>query len=467
MVLGANKEQLMKRQLSLRVLGLSLALLGAIPCWGEDSAQPASQAPTTARPARRSGPPVMPASFDRETVQRLVDHIEQGHNASILHVGYFMRRKQHALPQSKGMKLLNEAISKETAGSKRWFVMQTLRGFAAFRATGVASDEGLEAYTAIFDQAAKAKPAKAEYQLRQAINEYVFGMQGRIRDLGLRYDERAQDLLLKAWSAYVTHVLPGQTAKGQSASRVRQPMWAAAIQDADLEEKFLPLLDKFLKSPTTPKSYSLLKEASMLYAPSNPKRSLALLLQARPLVPTSNKLEAGRFFDLLAKALEKEDRLPDAVQAREERVKLTGKGQPQLARLYYQAKNDKALDATLQALKLPSASSRDVVDTIDELSKVYSQDRIANLSAGVRAADLASNYLKMQQVRDVEHELSARIALGDFLIGQKNLAGARAALKIDHLKPRLTTNATKSYVQYIQLLLKKLNDTKKVKVENK
>ena len=98
----------------------------------------------------------MPASFDRETVAQLRADIDKPYNASILKVGYFLRRGQPPLPTDEGFELLQSAAKAEPVGTKRWFLLQNLRAFAAFRVPGADTSQGLEAYQTIFEHAAEA-----------------------------------------------------------------------------------------------------------------------------------------------------------------------------------------------------------------------------------------------------------------------------------------------------------------------
>src|SRR5258708_27995095 len=74
-----------------------------------------------------------PTTFDEDTVRRLIRTVEQGHNATTLKIAYFGRRTTHPFPTTEGFELLKEALVKEPAGSRRWFALQMVRGFAGFR----------------------------------------------------------------------------------------------------------------------------------------------------------------------------------------------------------------------------------------------------------------------------------------------------------------------------------------------
>lgn len=78
-------------------------------------------------------PPRFPTTFDRAEVQDLLDSIEKPRAASTLKHGYFARRGEPAFPFDQAFALVDAAIAKEPVGTKRWFKLENVRGYAIFK----------------------------------------------------------------------------------------------------------------------------------------------------------------------------------------------------------------------------------------------------------------------------------------------------------------------------------------------
>ena len=234
-------------------------------------------------PANRPTRPQMPASFDRETVVQLLADIDKPYNASILKVGYFLRRGQPALPVDEGFALLQDAAKAEPVGTKCWFLLQNLRAFAAFRVPSADTSQGLEAYQTIFDHAADAAPAKAGYSLRQSILEFVDSVPGKFNDFGLSKDPKIKELLLGAWTAYATAL-----SAPDDGSKIAEPDWNAALKKLESLDAFVPAVERVLADARVPKTFGLLVTAAAVLAPQKPTQAMELLGQAKPLIPRQN-----------------------------------------------------------------------------------------------------------------------------------------------------------------------------------
>lgn len=123
--------------------------------------------------SHRSAAPVMPHTFDKATVQNLIDNITISGNAPILKVGYFNVRKPQALPLKDGYELLTQAVKKETIGTKRWFLLQQVRAWGGVRLDPETRHRGLQIYSDLFRKAVLAKQNKADDVLLRTVYEYV------------------------------------------------------------------------------------------------------------------------------------------------------------------------------------------------------------------------------------------------------------------------------------------------------
>lgn len=340
----ARSPRMRFRSFLVRGLVAATALL-----WPQSSLTQADPRPPAVRPA-------MPTRFDLATVQRLVDEVEKPHSATILRAGYFMRRGNTELPQSDGLALVKAAVDKEVIGTKRWFILQSLVGFASLRVPGASPQDGIAAYGVFFDHGGEAEKAGASYELNQALNEYSFSVIGRMNDLRLRTDPQVQQVLLKAWSAYVETL----SEQKPEQARGREPDWCVAIAKSDSQELFLPYVEKALDDLKVPKTYGFLKAAAGVLAQVKAQRAIELLQQAGPLLPVGDAEEAADFFSSLTDLLAQEQRLPEAIKAQQEYVKQWGRGQAKLAMLYLQNKDDAAVDAVIKDLSTVDANEREI-----------------------------------------------------------------------------------------------------------
>lgn len=396
------------------------------------------------RPAPRARP-AMPAHFDRATVQQLVDEVEKQHNATVLRAGYFMRRGKVEFPQREGLDLLRTAIDKETVSTKRWFTLQSTLGFASLRVPGASSRDGIAAYGIIFDRAGEAAKVSASYQLNQALSDFVFSVIGRLNDLHLSQDSRTREVLLKAWSAYVTTDVGSKTER-------REPDWSRAIIKADAESLFLPHIEKQLADPTVIRTYGFLKTAAALLESENPQRAVELLREAQPLLAKNDTEESADLHNRIVDLLVHENRLPEAILGQQEYVKLSGRGHAKLAKLHLQNKDKVAFDIVIQSLSSTDANECEINELAESLLEISPATETSNAEAVECAIKLLGGYLNASRERNAEQELRARKALGKLFLGQKKYQEALKALDISNVKPPLATPRARTYAADIKRL---------------
>ena len=388
-------------------------------------AQP--QRPTlTNRPAL----PQMPASFDRATVAQLLADIDQPRNASALKVGYFLRRGQPPLPLDEGFELLQAAALAEPVGTNKWFRLQNLRAFAAFRVPSADTGQGFGAYQAIFEHAAQAAPAGAGYALRQSILEFVDSVPGKFNDFGLSKNETTKELLLKAWTAYA--IALGAPLNG---AQIAEPDWKRALVKSGSLEAFVPAVERVLADARVPKSFGLLVTAATVLAPQTPDRAVALLVQAKPLLPkvadTIDINQGARLYLPLVELLEANNRLPDAIAAQREWVQLSGHGQARLMLLLRKSGDEAATTQMLASLIEPKVDEREVTEAASALFKLGRDAKTPDAKANQQAVTLLQNYLAAPRPRELEAELSARRSLATFYYNGKQWDEANAVLTFD------------------------------------
>jgi len=369
--------------------------------------------------ASRHGLPAL-STFDKAKVQSLIDAVERVPNASILEYGYFMRRGTPPLPQSQGYALVSAALGKEPVASKRWFLLKSIQAFADFRVADLAPGDGYAAYDAILNHAADAKKVDGIQVVRKAIVAYVFLVPGRIVDMGLLSDPRTSVILQKSWKVYITLAPVGKPG-------LPDPPWAAAIQRAELQTTFLPIVDKTLQDPVILKSYGLLKTAAMVNLPTDPLKAIALLQQAGPLLPKDAD-EMRWYYSNLADWLTTAGKLKDAITVTSAGIHATGQGEGALAVLLSRTGDITGLQKSLRALSASDANEYELNSAAEGLSNLYLADRIKNKLTADQVVTLLSSYLNSTRHRDLEQDLHARVTLADILISQNRMAEAKVMI---------------------------------------
>lgn len=396
-----------------------------------------------ARPASAVPPPPMPTTFDRTTVQSLVDAIDEKHNASILKVGYFMHRGNAELAPVEGLELVKSALQKEQIGSKRWFALQLVIGFAGLRVSGASTGEALSAYDAIFDQATKVPGVAATPILVQAIHEYVFSVLGRYHDLHVPLDVASHDRTLKAWDAYVL-------AAGSMKITGREPAWADVIEDSFLNFKMMPRIEKLIADPQSPKTYGILMTSAAVLASDKPLQAIAVLEGAKSFLPSQDAAETKRLYGSLVELLKQVDKTKEAVKAQQEMIELTGQGRGPLAVMLWRNKDKSAFLKVLSELNGPVADEREINWVGGALLKLYREDTESNQKVAEAAEKLLTQYLAGPRKRQIEEELSARLILSEFLMRQQRRDEARLVLNVGDIAQQLKTERARSNYASIQ-----------------
>ena len=404
------------------------------------------QSPAITRPTR----PQMPTSFDRETVARLLANIDKPYNASALKVGYFLRRGQPPFPVIDGFELLQTAAQAELVGTNKWFRLQNLLAFAAFRVPGADTSQGFDAYETIFNHATDAGAAGATYSLRQSIGEFVDSVPGKFNDFGLSKDDKTKELLLKAWTAYAISL--SAPMKGAA---INEPDWKRALVKSESLEAFVPAVEKILADPKVPKSFGLLVAAASVLAPKNPDKALVLWEQAKPLIPQEQGKtdinEAARLYLPLVETLEARDALPQAIKEQSEFVALTARGQAHLMLLLRKSGDVAASNKVLAQLNDPKINEKEIYDAASGLFKLARAAKTPDSKAGEQAEALLTTYLAAPRTRDFAAELRARLSLGNAYSRAKKWDEAKKVLTFDLLiAPETISPMTKSLLRDVE-----------------
>ena len=172
--------------------------------------------------------PTAPAVWDRATVARLLRDIEKPRSAALLRGLYFGAHRAHALPAKEGRALLANAAKGAKPGSRRWFLLMSLRGFAQLRSGETESAAaGFSAYRALFDLAAEAPKVGAQTIVRAAVADFVNTAPMGYDQYKLSDAKGDNATTIAAWKAYSQ----SQKWPRNSAERASEPLWNGKWED--------------------------------------------------------------------------------------------------------------------------------------------------------------------------------------------------------------------------------------------
>jgi tetratricopeptide (TPR) repeat protein len=388
--------------------------------------------------------PKMPPKFDRETMQHLLDKAEQGDNAALLKIDYFASRRVQVLSTTEGYRLLKQAVDGAPVNSRRWFILQSIRGFAGLRLGQGWSDDGVNAYEEIFDQASHALTSNASNVLQRAVYELVVTVPGDYGKLSVK-----SPLLLKAYSTYLASL------QQPNHARLDIP-WAEAIDVLGDDEKFIEVANKVLGEAATSKNYQLLWAAAAAYQKHSPEQAIKLLLQAKPLIGNGNKRQVQSFYSNLVKLLAANGRVTEALETQQESIKISNQGWAKLVSLSLQNKDETAFKSTMVSVSAPEVPESEIMDTASTLF-FASDDLIDRKLAWDEAIQLLTSYLNVPRTRSPEQELQARLMLARAYKLRNKIEDAKAILTLERFAMPLPTRLAQLRYNAARQLLNELN----------
>ncbi len=207
------------------VVDALLTELADTNAYGAEGGLNGENSPRVLQPRRlqleKIGPPA-PVNWDRTTVARLLRDIEKPRCAALLRGLYFGAHRTHALPTDAGWKLLVKAANASKPGSRRWFLLMSLRGFAGLRTENVPPEQGFAAYRALFDGADRAPKARTQTIVRAALADFVNTTPLGFGQYKLFATSGDNEATTAAWNAYSQ----SQNWPLKGAERADKPLWA-------------------------------------------------------------------------------------------------------------------------------------------------------------------------------------------------------------------------------------------------
>lgn len=453
--------------------------------------------------------PQMP-TFNEATVRQMLLSIDEAHNFSLLRAGYFGGHRKSPFPASAGFDVLKTTLAKQKIGDVKWFLLEALRGSAAFHASEISPDDGFDAYGLLFDNISLATTSQTQAIERTGVRDLVTSVGSSIKRKDYADDSRTADLLVKAWN--VCYSLP------PSAVDAKHPIdWSRAIAAANAQDKFITIVETALKNTEHPPDFSILKLAVVVLQDKNTPRAIELLKTAQQkmqpgdlsqqkwLYQTWTQLITGKGpNDQLSSKVTDKTQLAALVEMRKDQIFYTGSGYADLLKLYWQlGQNDKAAELIkvvqeagvraeekIGVAKVLLMPPRDITFSKDAAKQMQAQGvdllqtylataaqenppnpRVGNpLYKGELDSGQSSQAGKSdasQNLLSVKNHLQARYLLGRYYMQQDMITEAGKALQTGDLKPPFHSSESDGYYyQIVQLraeLEKKLAGVEGVK----
>ena len=335
-----------------------------------------------------------PRQWNEAVLRAVVENIGSAKEMNAVKIGYFGRKGESKVDFSDGFKIINEAISKETAGGKRWFILQNVRGAGVFQIGAVSDQEGFDSYNAIFSEAPKASANGATPILFLSINEFFSTATYRFNSLGLQQDPRTKETLFKAWDAYL------RLDRSQLKGNFPEPDFARAFSAIGAEKEAKVMVVKAIADPSVPRSYALLSAGAQVIAADEPLKAIGFLRDAKAFLPQQTRRvdgevkteldvnEAARFYDRLVELLEKQNQLPQAIIEQRERIVKTGGGRGKLWVLLGKVGDEAGQKSVIAELQSPELKARETLRAV----------RILGENKGTETAQLAATQKTVREL---------------------------------------------------------------------
>jgi hypothetical protein len=459
--------------------------------------------------AQNPSAPKMP-TFDEVTVRHMLNTIDEERNFTLLRAGYFGGHRKSPFPATDGFAVLKSTLATQKPGDLKWFLLESLRGSAAFHAPDIPLDDGFEAYGLIFDSAHLATTSQIQTDERTSVRDFVSSIDTSLKRKGYPSDPRVADLLVKAWNVW--NSLP------PSAADANRPIdWSRAIAAAYAQDKFTTIVEAALKDTAHPPDFSMLKLAVVVVQDKDAPRAIDLLKTAQSKLPpddvgdqkwlyqTWTQLITGKTSDEQpSPKVTDKTQLAALVEMRKDQISYTGSGYADLLGLYWRlGQNDKAADL-MKVIPQPGVHAEEKIDVAKVLLMppqdiAFSKDAAKQMQA--QGVDLLQTYLATasqenppnprvgnplykgeldsgqssqagksdasQNLLSVKNQLQARYLLGRYYMQQDMITEAGKALQTGDLKPPFHSSESDGYYyQIVQLraeLEKKLAGVEGVK----
>ena len=421
---------------SLYILAVASASAGTLPTESRNAAGgslPAHVAPSA-------------ETFDKARVLGMIREVDRGRNAVQLQYRYFGGRRPEPFDRAAAYQVVKTAAEREAVGCRRWFLLEGVTAYAAFRTKGVDTQEGYDAYARLIPRLSGARPAGLTDWADLVVYDFVSTTVGI-------YSERESGPQDSRW--LVPRALRTHLDLARSGEEIINRIdWAGAIERSCSAEECFNALKSALDDPKFPRCFALLFTAAQVLSKSDPPRSLKMLRQAVTFTREASSRDAVYCYGALSSAAQAAGDMAGAAEAQQSVVRLSGEGSARLAWLCQQAGDRKRYAAALSGLCEASANEQDIDQMFEIL--IHQWDGHDKNSVAIRdATRLLTSYLSASRTRRPVRELSARLHLGELYIRVGD-NGAATGVLAQATAPSGAGGAAAHYYQRILALQRKL-----------
>jgi len=385
-----------------------------------------------------SGPPKVPKVFTREVVQDLIDRVDEGANAALLRVPFFVP-KHHPCSRQEGLEMVKQALKAESVGSKRWVLLKIIYAFGQCRRWVGVDEVALDAYSEVFASQLERFRDDTARIVNVALADFLRELVPRKRRIGLPTD-RTLEAVQRAAQLYVAH----------SELCYTEPNFGPALKKLRAMKADLAPLNEALEATLDGEkepSFHVLTRAALVYKSWQPERALELLRQAEPRLPKDNADEAVRFYGHFVDLLVARKQTDDAIAAQKQLVALTGRGQVRLLALREASGDKTGGQSTLSSIDYATIGERELRELVDGLNQ---ERKCGEAMAGLQA------YRDAQRERSPGYELWARWSLGSMLLVSKRPDEAKQVANVGHLSPPFRTTMARMYYHRLDRLRRRI-----------
>ena len=379
--------------------------------------------PPSSPPARvQAAPaPLAGAPFDAAAVRRLIAGIDRAENARALKYQYFLVKTPQPLSRTDGLVLVKSAFGTSEPGTRRWFSLASVVGFAGLQLTWETQYDGYHAYAALLARSNDAERAGAEDVLETAVSELVTALGETRVQREPDFQGDGQSLAVTAASVYLRMVAAG---RWHGATPPWSPVTKSVLDPSDVGD----VVTKMLAEPGVAQTYDLLRAAAVIYQYTDPDKAIVYFGRAMALLPAGKPEEAAWLYRSYANVLWENGLAEDAASVQQELVSQTGRGKGKLAILCLCAADIPRGRRILHELEEPTSEERDVSEAADLLFALDAERPGAGVGYGTLASNLLKAYLGARRVRSYPAEMQSRLALAGYLASHGDRAQALSVI---------------------------------------
>jgi hypothetical protein len=372
--------------------------------------------------ASDSNKPVIPNTFDKQTVSDMIAKPDVAHNAAILRSVYFGTRSVKAFPVADGYAMLVAACNKQVVGSHEWFVLMNVRAYAAFRISPDLANEGYDAYHLIFTNTSAAVHSNAVSLAERSMYDFTYTMTTMFGPLHQAGPDEAKQVMLDAIGQQLTMIKDKQHLKLWTD-------WSAGIRMTGSSVAAYAITQEALNDHAYPRCYELYRIAASASEPVDTAMAAKLYREAEPLAPKDDEVALHVLYGDEVAFLVSSGMQSEAVEAQKRAVEATGSGLGSLALMYLKEKDDADYKSIVSQLCANPHPGADAIELAQGLLRYAKRDSSGHEgSQALDAIHILTSLAKLDQTAVDNDGLEARIIVSSYYIRQKDYQDAKPFL---------------------------------------